>query len=96
MTFHVWIPVGSGITAVQPFVQQNAAGGWLWTGAYQSISTLTPGAWNTMTVTVPANAVTPLFETGVQFFTGGPWTGACYVTPSRGSLLNRCARAETP
>ena len=79
VTFHVWVPAGGGITAIQPYVQQGAAGGWLWTGNYQTSAALTPGAWNTLTVAVPANAVTPLFQMGVQFFTGGPWTGTCYV-----------------
>ena len=79
VTFHVWVPAGSGLTAVQPYVMQGAGGNYQWTGDYQPISTLTPGAWNTLTLTVPANAVTPLFQTGVQFFTGGPWSGTCYV-----------------
>jgi len=79
VTFHVWIPPGSAVTAVQPYVQQGAAGGWLWTGDWQPASSLTPGAWNTLTVTVPANAATPLYQLGVQFFTNAPWSGTCYV-----------------
>ena len=42
-------------------------------------SSLTAGAWNTITVTVPANAVTPLYQLGVQFTTGAAWTGTCYI-----------------
>ena len=79
VTFHIWIPAGGGITAVQPFVQQGSAGGWLWTGNYQAASSLKAGAWNTLTVAVPANAATPLYQLGVQFFTGGAWSGTCYV-----------------
>ncbi len=79
VTFHVWIPAGSGITAVQPYVQQGSAGGWAWSGSYQAASSLKAGAWNTLTVAVPANAVTPLYQLGVQFFTGGAWSGTCYV-----------------
>ena len=79
VTFHIWIPAGGGITAVQPYVQQGSSGGWLWTGNYQAASSLTAGAWNTLTVAVPANAATPLFQLGVQFFTGGAWSGTCYV-----------------
>jgi len=80
VTFHVWFPSGSTLTAVQPFVQQGATGGWTWTGNWQAISSLTPNAWNTITVTVPANAVTPLDSLGVQFFTGaGNWKGTCYI-----------------
>jgi len=40
---------------------------------------LTAGAWNTITVTVPANAVTPLYQLGVQFSTNAAWTGTCYI-----------------
>ncbi len=79
VTFHVWIPSGSQITAIQPYVQQGSGGGWLWTGTYKSIGQLTTNAWNTITVTVPSNAVTPLFQLGVQFTTGAAWTGTCYV-----------------
>ena len=79
VTFHVWIPAGSAVTAVQPFVQQGASGNWLWTGNYQSISNLSVGTWNTLTVTVPANAATPLYQLGVQFFTSRAWNGVCYV-----------------
>jgi len=78
VTFHVWLPSGSGITAVQPYVQQGS-GGWSWTGSYQAASSLKAGAWNTLTVAVPANASTPLYQLGVQFFTGGPWSGTCSV-----------------
>ncbi len=79
VTFHVWIPAGGGITAVQPYVQQGSGGGWQWTGAYQPVSSLKAGAWNTLTIAVPANATTPLYQLGVQFFTGGAWSGTCYV-----------------
>jgi hypothetical protein len=79
VTFHVWVPSGSQITGVQPFVQQGAGGAWLWTGTFKAIGTLTTNAWNTITVTVPSNAVTPLSQLGVQFVTGATWSGTCYV-----------------
>lgn len=79
VTYHVWIPANSQITAIQPYVLQGAAGGWTWTGNYQSISSLQTNAWNTLTVTVPSNAVVPLYQLGVQFFTGATWTGTCYI-----------------
>ena len=79
VTYHVWIPSGSKITALQPYVQQGASGGWTWTGNYQAISSLKTNAWNTLTVTVPSNAVTPLYQMGVQFFTNAAWTGTCYI-----------------
>ena len=79
VTFRVWIPSGSQVTAIQPFVQQGAGGGWLWTGTYKGIGQLTTNAWNTVTVTVPSNAVVPLYQLGVQFTTGATWSGTCYV-----------------
>jgi hypothetical protein len=66
VTFHVWIPAGNAISAVQPYVLQGAGGGWTWTGNWQSASALKAGAWNTLTVQVPATAAA-LAELGVQF-----------------------------
>jgi hypothetical protein len=79
VTFHVWIPSGSKITSIQPYVQQGSAGGWLWTGNYQPIGNLATNAWNTITVTVPSNAVIPLYQLGVQFSVSSSWTGTCYI-----------------
>lgn len=75
----MWIPTGSTISAVHPYVLQGAGGGWAWTGSWKSISQLTAGAWNTITLTVPSNAVTPLAELGVEFTTSGAYTGSAYV-----------------
>jgi hypothetical protein len=79
VTFHVWFPAGSALTAIQPYVLQGAAGGWLWTGNWRSTSGLAAGQWNTIQVTVPANAMLPLWELGVQLTTGSSWTGSAYV-----------------
>jgi hypothetical protein len=40
---------------------------------------LTANTWNTLTVTVPANATTPLQQLGVQFFINAGWTNTCYI-----------------
>jgi len=79
VTYRIWFPTGSRLTSIQPYVQQGAAGGWLWTGNWQPVSSLTAGAWNTLTVNVPANAATPLYQLGVQFATNAAWTGTCYI-----------------
>jgi len=79
VTFHVWIPSGSKITSIQPYVQQGSGGGWTWTGTYVAIGSLATNAWNTITVAVPSNAVTPLYQLGVQFTTSATWTGTCYI-----------------
>jgi hypothetical protein len=78
VTFHVWIPSGSGISAIQPFVLQGASASWAWTGTWRPISALQVGAFNTVTVTVPANA-TPLAQLGVQVVTGAPWSGTVFI-----------------
>jgi hypothetical protein len=79
VTFHVFIPSNSHVSWIQPYVQQGSAGGWKWTGNWQSVSSLKIGAWNTLTVVVPSNAVTPLYQLGVQINAGSAWTGAVYV-----------------
>lgn len=79
VTFRIWFPSGSPITSIQPYVQQGGAGGWLWTGSWRGTSSLTANAWNTITVTVPSNAVTPLFQLGVEFSTNAAWSGTAYV-----------------
>jgi hypothetical protein len=74
ITIRVWIPSGSTVTAIQPFIQDhNNTWSSVWYGSF------TANAWNTLTVTVPSNATTPLNTLGVQFFTSGAWTGTCYI-----------------
>jgi hypothetical protein len=79
VTFHLWIPLGSTLSWVQPFVQQGEAGGWAFTGNWKSLGSLSLGAWNTLTVKVPENAVTPLNKLGVQYNATVPWTGMVYI-----------------
>jgi len=78
VTFHIYLPQGAAISAVQPYVLQGAAGGWQWTGNWQPASALKLGAWNTLTVTVPANAAL-LSSLGVQFATNGTFSGTVNV-----------------
>lgn len=74
ITFHVWIPGGSKVSALQPYLQdQNYAWSSMWYGSFNS------NDWNTLTLTVPTNAVSPLQNLGVQFITSAGWTGACYI-----------------
>lgn len=79
VTFHVWIPAGSTVTAVQPYVQQGASGNWTWTGTETPISNLKLGTWTTLTVIVPLNATTPLHQLGIEFKTSASWSGTCYL-----------------
>ena len=36
-------------------------------------------AWNTLSLTVPANAVSPFHNLGIQFATSDGWTNTCYI-----------------
>ncbi|HEX3852720.1 MAG TPA: hypothetical protein VHW01_17270, partial [Polyangiaceae bacterium] len=74
----VWIPSGTAVASIQPYVMQGASGGWAWTGNWQTLANLHAGAWNTSTVQVPANA-SALAELGVQFTLNGAQSGALYV-----------------
>jgi hypothetical protein len=74
ITFRVWIPSGSTITTLQPYLMDQ---NWTWSSSWYG--SFTANAWNTLTLTVPTNAVTPLNALGVQFITSGGWTGTCYI-----------------
>jgi hypothetical protein len=74
VTFHVWIPAGSKITTVEPYLQDY---NWGW--ASNPTSSFTAGAWNTVTLTVPATSITPLNRLGLRFTTSAAWTGTVYV-----------------
>lgn len=79
VSFRVWVPASSRISGVQPYVLQGAAGNWQWTGSWTGSTALKTNDWNTVTVQVPANAVTPLSQLGIEFFTDAAWSGTVYV-----------------
>lgn len=81
VTFRIWVPSGSGLSAVQPYVLQGAAGGWAWTGTWRAASSLQAAAWNTITVTVPSNAAA-LAELGVLFSSTASASGAAAYVDS--------------
>jgi hypothetical protein len=78
VTYRIWIPAGSTLTGVQPYVLQGAGGGWAWTGTWRAASTLQAGNWNTLSVQVPVNAAA-LAELGVVFTLSAGSTSAAYV-----------------
>jgi hypothetical protein len=81
VTFRVWVPLASTLTAVQPYALQGAAGGWAWTGSWRTASSLQAGNWNTITVAVPSNAAA-LAELGVMFSLSGASGGAAAYVDS--------------
>ena len=48
-----------------------------WTSSWYG--SLTANAWNTLTLTVPATAIAPFQNLGIQFKTSAGWTGTCYI-----------------
>jgi len=79
ISFRVWLPTGARVSALQPYVQQGSSGGWQWTGKWVAATSLTSGVWNTVTLPVPAGAVSPLHELGIELFTDATWAGTLYV-----------------
>jgi hypothetical protein len=74
ITFRVWIPSGSKITTLQPYLQDY---NWGWTSSFNG--SLTANAWNTITLTVPSTAVSPLQQLGIEFTTSAAWSGTCFI-----------------
>jgi hypothetical protein len=68
---------------VQAYVQEGETGRWRYTGAFRSAGQLVPGAWNTLELTVPPEARSPLLELGVEFRTRGGWSGTAYIDAVR-------------
>ncbi len=78
VTFHVWLPPGAPILAVQGYVMDA---NYTFTGSYVEAGQMVLGCWATITIVVPTTAVPPLFEIGVQFAatTTAPYNGVGYV-----------------
>ena len=74
ITFRVWIPSGHRISNLQPYMQDK---NWGWASRWYG--SFTPNAWNTVALTVPANAVGPFQRLGIQFATSAGWTNTCYI-----------------
>jgi aryl-phospho-beta-D-glucosidase BglC (GH1 family) len=74
ITFRVWIPSDHKISNLQPYMQDK---NWGWTSSWYG--SFTPNAWNTVALTVPANAVGPFQNLGIQFATSAGWTNTCYI-----------------
>lgn len=79
VTFHVWIPSGTGLDSIQAYVFQGADGGFVWTMQLYSLASLQTDAWNTLTVTVPLNAALPLARLGIEAHTTNAWSSTLYV-----------------
>ncbi len=78
ITFRVWLSANGGVTAIQPYVLEGAAGGWRWTGNYKTAGQLRAGEWNELQVVIPSNA-TQLYSLGVEFFSDGSTASTAYI-----------------
>jgi hypothetical protein len=79
ITFHLWVPSGHHVSGAQPFVQEDSAGAWRWTDSWYSGTALVPGAWNTLTLQVPADAAVPLHRLGLMLHTDATWSDTVAV-----------------
>lgn len=74
ISYRVFIPTGTPISAVQPYV---ADANWVWSHSYNP--NLPWGGWMTLSVTVPQGVTLPLEEIGVKFYLSAPHTGPVYL-----------------
>lgn len=79
VTVRIWVPANNKLVSVQPYLLQGSAGGWAWTGTWRSIGSLATGSWNEISVTVPANAATPLNQLGLELKANSGWTGSVWI-----------------
>lgn len=77
ITFHVWIPDTTEITAVEPFYQDA---NWEWTGNWNLYSQLTPNSWNTIKLKVLEDEPLPIRRIGVKVAAQGKnFSGDVYL-----------------
>jgi hypothetical protein len=74
VSYHVFIPGGAPVVAVQPYVADN---NFVWAQTYNA--NLPRNGWVTLTATVPANAALPLKEIGVKFYLNAAYNGPLYL-----------------
>jgi len=86
VSFHVWVPAGHRITAIEPNLQDY---NWVWAQTWQGGENLYARAWTTFSIKVPLTyqdkndvtqaTVTPLQRLGLRITTDAAWTGTLYI-----------------
>lgn len=78
VSLEVYVPAASltNLNDIQVFFMDAQ---WKWTSNTVSAANLKTNAWNKVSVTVPAGAVTPFTEIGLQFDSKAAWSGTIYV-----------------
>jgi lysophospholipase L1-like esterase len=84
VAFHLWIPAAAQLSSVSTFVQEDAVTQWRWTGNWVAASSLARGSWNTINVTVPADA-SKLQSLGLELAMSGAAQATVYVDSIGGS-----------
>jgi hypothetical protein len=74
IAFRVWIPGGGAVTAIEPYLSDY---NWGWASSWYG--NLTANAWNTVSLTVPLTAITPVKQLGLRFTTNAAWSGTCHI-----------------
>jgi len=76
ITFRIWVPSGASLSSVMPYIMDY---NYTWSGTWKGYSSLTPNAWNDITVAYPGNAVSPSKALGIEIQTNGSWNGDIYI-----------------
>jgi hypothetical protein len=78
VSFEIFVPTSNlaNLTDIKAFFMDA---NWTWTSTTVNASNLKTNVWNKVSVTVPANAVAPFTEIGLQFDSAKAWTGLIYV-----------------
>ncbi|HTE42065.1 MAG TPA: hypothetical protein VK629_14665, partial [Steroidobacteraceae bacterium] len=78
ITLHLYLPAASGIEWIQTFAKGGSDGAWEWHGNWIPVEGLELGAWNTVTVEIPADAQ-PLYGLGLELYAPQPNAGTVYL-----------------
>jgi lysophospholipase L1-like esterase len=78
VTLQLFIPAGAPIASLQGFVQESEATGWRYTAQWVPGSSLTPGAWNAVTLEVPSDAG-QIDTLGVEVELSGAFNGKLWL-----------------
>lgn len=74
--YKVYVPLDAKVVKITPYALDK---NWAWIGEDYLSDKLTPGTWNSIEVTIPKDAVTPINRVGVQIKTDGLWSGSVWM-----------------
>jgi MYXO-CTERM domain-containing protein len=77
--FRIFLPEGHGLSSILPYVQQAPSSGYAWTTTWVDATTLETGVWHTIAVHLPAEAILPASEMGIELTGDGSGPITVYV-----------------